>query len=172
MPTIDEVLTRFPDRSFLIHIKSDDENKGIQLATHLKKLPAERLDQLTVYGGDKPIAAIKESIPSLRIMSKVTMKKYLITYMALGWTGYIPSSLKHRELHIPDNKVAPWLLGWPNRFLNRMDKADTRVIIVGGKGFGFSSGFDSSEDIKRLPNDYTGGIWTNRIDKIAPVFKK
>lgn len=171
MPTIDEVLTRFPDRSFLIHIKSDDENEGIQLATHLKKLPAERLDQPTVYGGDKPIAAIKERIPSLRIMSKATMKKYLITYMALGWTGYIPSSLKHGELHIPD-KVAPWLWGWPNRFLNRMDKADTRVIIVGGNGFGFSSGFDSSEEIKRLPEDYTGGIWTNRIDKIAPVFKK
>lgn len=91
MLTIDEVLTRFPDRSFLIHIKSDDENEGIQLATHLKKLPAERLDQLTVYGGDKPIAAIKERIPSLRTMSKATMKKYLITYMALGWTGYLPT---------------------------------------------------------------------------------
>ncbi|TKH93517.1 glycerophosphodiester phosphodiesterase, partial [Bacillus cereus] len=70
------------------------------------------------------------------------------------------------------DKVAPWLWGWPNRFLNRMDKADTRVIVVGGNGFGFSSGFDSLEDIKRLPDDYTGGIWTNRIDKIAPVFQK
>jgi glycerophosphoryl diester phosphodiesterase len=172
MPTLDEVLNHFPDRSFLIHIKSDDENEGIQLATYLKKLPAKRLEQLTVYGGDKPIAAIKERIPSLRTMSKATMKKDLITYMALGWTGYIPSSLKHGELHIPD-KVAPWLLGWPNRFLNRMDKADTRVIVVGGNEFGFSSGFfDSLEDIKRLPDDYTDGIWTNRIDKIAPVFQK
>ncbi|EEL25177.1 Glycerophosphoryl diester phosphodiesterase [Bacillus cereus Rock1-15] len=52
-----------------------------------------------------------------------------------------------------------------------MYKADTRVIIVGGNGFGFSSGFDSFEDIKRIPEDYTGGIWTNRIDKIAPLFK-
>lgn len=69
------------------------------------------------------------------------------------------------ELHIPD-KVAPWLLGWPNRFLNRMDKADTRVIVVGGNGF------DSPEDIKHLPDDYTGGIWTNRIDKVAPIFQK
>ncbi|QKH04900.1 glycerophosphodiester phosphodiesterase (plasmid) [Bacillus cereus] len=171
MPTLDEVLNHFPDRSFLIHIKSDDKNEGIQLAAHLKKLPAKRLDQLTIYGGDKPIAAIKERIPSLRTMSKATMKKDLITYMVLGWTGYIPSSLKHGELHIPD-KAAPWLWGWPNRFLNRMDKADTRVIVVGGNGFGFSSGFDSSEDIKRLPDDYTGGIWTNQIDKIAPLFKK
>lgn len=94
MPTLDEVLNHFPDRSFLIHIKSDDENEGIQLATHLKKLPAKRLDQLTVYGGDKPIAAIKERIPSLRTMSKATMKKDLLTYIALGWTGYMPSSLQ------------------------------------------------------------------------------
>lgn len=171
MPTLDEVLNHFPDRSFLIHIKSDDENEGIQLVAYLKKLPAKRLDQLTVYGGDKPIAAIKDRLPSSRTMSKATMKKDLLTYLAIGWTGYIPSSMEHGELHIPD-KVAPWLWGWPNRFLNRMDKADTRVIVVGGNGLGFSSGFDSSEDIKRLPDDYAGGIWTNRIDKIAPLFKK
>ncbi|TKH29545.1 glycerophosphodiester phosphodiesterase, partial [Bacillus cereus] len=83
MPTLDEVLNHFPDRSFLIHIKSDDENEGIQLAAYLKKLPAKRLEQLTVYGGDKPIAAIKERIPSLRSMSKATMKKDLLTYIAL-----------------------------------------------------------------------------------------
>ena len=29
MPTLDEVLNHFPNRSFLIHIKSDDENEGI-----------------------------------------------------------------------------------------------------------------------------------------------
>ena len=65
------------------------------MAAYLKKLPAKRLEQLTVYGGDKPIAAIKERIPSLRSMSKATMKKDLLTYIALGWTGYMPSSLKH-----------------------------------------------------------------------------
>ncbi|PGH85798.1 glycerophosphodiester phosphodiesterase [Bacillus thuringiensis] len=171
MPTLDEVFNHFPNRSFLIHIKSDDENEGIQLATYLKKFPAERLEQLTVYGGDKPIAAIRDRIPSLRTMSKATMKRDLLTYMAIGWTGYIPSSIKHGELHIPD-KVAPILWGWPNRFLNRMEKADTRVIVVGGNGLGFSSGFDSSKDMQRLPADYTGGIWTNRIDKIAPLLKK
>lgn len=53
LQALDEVLNHFPDRSFLIHIKSDDENEGIQLAAHLNKLPAKRLDQLTVYGSDK-----------------------------------------------------------------------------------------------------------------------
>jgi len=53
-----------------------------------------------------------------------------------------------------------------------MDEADTRVIVVGGDGSEFSSGFDTSDDIKRLPAQYTGGIWTNRIDKIEPLYKK
>ena len=52
-----------------------------------------------------------------------------------------------------------------------MEEANTRVIVVAGGG-GFSEGFDTTEDIKRLPADYTGGIWTNRIDRIAPLFKE
>lgn len=52
-----------------------------------------------------------------------------------------------------------------------MADVDTRVILVAGEGE-FSAGFDTPEDIKRLPPNYTGGIWTNRIDRIAPLFKK
>ncbi len=28
----------------------------------------------------------------------------------------------------------------------------------------YSEGFDSLQDKKRLPTNYTGGIWINRID--------
>ena len=95
--------------------------------------------------------------------------KSLLYYEAIGWTGYIPQATRHTELHIPE-KYALWLWGWPNRFLNRMDSVNTRVILVAGGGQ-FSEGFDTPEDIKRLPPNYSGGIWTNRIDRIAPIFK-
>ncbi|MNR33192.1 hypothetical protein D3C85_1508470 [compost metagenome] len=52
-----------------------------------------------------------------------------------------------------------------------MDKVDTRVIVVGGNGTEFSTGFDTPADIERLPAAYSGGIWTNRIDRIAPIYK-
>lgn len=171
MPSMDEVLTHFPDKSFLIHIKSNDPAEGVQLADYLAKLPEERLNQLTVYGGDEPIASLKESLPQVRVMSMATLKAGLIPYILIGWTGYVPESLQHTQLHIPE-KIAPWLWGFPNRFQNRMDQADTRVIIVGGDGSDFSSGFDSLEDVQRLPASYTGGIWTNRIDRIAPIYKQ
>ena len=54
--------------------------------------------------------------------------------------------------------------------LSRMDSVDTRVILVAGDG-GWSEGFDSTDDLKRLPSNYNGGIWTNRIDKIAPIIE-
>jgi glycerophosphoryl diester phosphodiesterase len=170
MPSLDEVLNHFPEGSFLIHIKSDDPEEGIQLAEVLKKMPANRLNQLTVYGGDQPVATIKEELPNLRVMSKATLKSCLLPYIGVGWTGYIPSACEKTQLHIPE-KIAPWLWGWSEKFLNRMDSVETRVILVAGDG-GWSEGFDTKEDLTRLPDNYNGGIWTNRIDKIAPNYKK
>ena len=52
-----------------------------------------------------------------------------------------------------------------------MEDVNTRVILVAGDG-GWSEGFDKKQDLERLPKNYTGGIWTNRIDKIAPIIKE
>ncbi|MVO98051.1 glycerophosphodiester phosphodiesterase family protein [Paenibacillus lutrae] len=170
MPSLEEVLAYFPDQPFLIHIKSNDPQEGGQLARYLETLPDNRLQQLTVYGGDEPIAALQSSLPGIRVMSLATMKSCLLPYLAAGWTGYMPSACENTQLHIPE-KIAPWLWGWPDRLLSRMDRANTRVIVVGGSGSDFSSGFDTPQDIQRLPGGFTGGIWTNRIDRIAPLYQ-
>jgi glycerophosphoryl diester phosphodiesterase len=168
MPTLDEVFDHFAEPAFLIHIKSDDPGEGELLAEFLNNVPEERLRHVTVYGGDEPIAILKKHHPELRVMSKATMKSCLIPYFASGWTGYITSSCKNTQLHIPET-IAPWLWGWPEKFVNRMEKQDTRVIVVAGEG-GWSEGFDSLDDLQRLPARYNGGIWTNRVDRIAPEF--
>jgi glycerophosphoryl diester phosphodiesterase len=170
MPTLDEVFEHFPKESFLIHIKSNDPEEGEQLAQSLSELPEERLNQLTVYGGDEPIRALSSLLPDVRVMSMSTLKSCLIPYELIGWTGYVPVACEGKQVHIPE-KFASFLWGWPDKFLNRMDEADTRVILVAGDG-GWSEGFDAREDLQRLPPNYSGGIWTNRIDRIAPVVKE
>ncbi|WP_257008217.1 glycerophosphodiester phosphodiesterase family protein [Bacillus sp. FJAT-45350] len=169
MPTLDEVLEEFPNNSFLIHIKSNDAEEGSQLALYLSKYTDSRIESLSVYGGDKPIATFKETLPNMRVMSKETMKSCLIPYLAVGWTGYVPSSCENTQLHIPETYFT-YLWGYPNKFLNRMESVDTRVILVAGNG-GWSEGFDQVQDLERLPKGYTGGIWTNRIDIIAPLIQ-
>ncbi|SDL63742.1 glycerophosphodiester phosphodiesterase family protein [Sediminibacillus halophilus] len=169
MPSMTEVLTTFPEQLFLIHIKSDDPAEGEQMADLLKSIGDNQRKRLTVYGGNAPIAKLKELLPDQRVMSKATLKKCLIPYLSVGWTGMIPDSCKHTQLHIPE-KYAKWLWGWPDKFLNRMDSVGTRVIVVAGNGK-WSEGFDSKADLNRLPENYSGGLWTNRIDKISELMK-
>ncbi|MBA2674729.1 hypothetical protein [Ramlibacter sp.] len=72
---------------------------------------------------------------------------------------------------VPSN-VAPWLGGWPDRFLDRMEAAGSSVFVLGPyHGGGFSTGIDSAADLARLPPRYSGGIWTNEIAEIGPALK-
>lgn len=171
MPSLMEVLHRYPDKTFLIDVKSDDPKEGELLAFYLSKLPKKQQSQLAVYGGDNPIAALKEKMPDMRVMSRATIKSCLLPYVGIGWTGYMPSACEGTQLHIPE-KLAPLLWGWPYKFMDRMKQVDTRVIVVGGNGMDWSSGLDTIEDVKQLPENFSGGIWTNRIDRIGPFYKK
>ena len=170
MPSLDEVLATFPDRDLLLHVKSDDPAEGQLLADALAKLAPERRARLAVYGGDQPIAELGKRLPDLRVMSKAAMKDCLVRYLATGWSGYVPDACENTQLQIPDN-IAPWLWGWPNRFLDRMKQKGTHVYLVRG-GNEFSDGFDTEADLDKLPDGYTGGIWTNRIDKIMPLLRR
>ncbi len=92
------------------------------------------------------------------------MKSALIKYELLGFTGYIPAELHNIELHLP-LKYAEFLWGWPHNFIQCMDSVNTRVVIVAGNGK-WSEGFDTKESLGIIPNDYSGYVWTNRIDII------
>ena len=73
---------------------------------------------------------------------------------------------------VPIN-IAPWLWGWPDRFLNRMEDAGTEVFVLGPyRGGEFSTGIDTPEQLALLPHNYSGGIWTNEIEAIAPLVRK
>lgn len=170
MPTLDEVLATFPNGRLLINVKSNDPAEGELLAHRLAQLPPERLAQLMSYGGDRPMAALRERLPALRIMSRRSLVSCGLGYAALGWSGYVPAACERSLMLVPAN-FAPWLWGWPNRFLTRMQRSDAAVFVTGAyaKGDPGTRGVDDAEALARLPKPYTGGIWTNRIDRIAPL---
>jgi glycerophosphoryl diester phosphodiesterase len=171
LPSLDEVLATFPDRRFLIHIKSNDPEEGRQLASRLKSLPGNQLQRLMIYGGALPVAVVRQSL-DVATMSGATLKRCLMRYFLLGWSGYVPSDCERSVVLVPVN-YAPWLWGWPNRFLNRMNDHHSEVFVVGRyDGEDFSSGVDRPDDLRLLPAGFAGGIWTNRIDRIAPLMQK
>jgi glycerophosphoryl diester phosphodiesterase len=167
MPSLDEVLDRFPDRELLIDIKTGGSSDGAALGAMLRQLPEGRQRQLAAYGGDDAIQALARALPSFRVMSKPSLVAASLQYLALGWTGYIPPSCRGTELHIP-LRFAPLFWGWPHRFIERMTSVDTRVVVVAGEGR-WSEGFDTPDSLSTLPAGFAGVIWTNRIDRIGPA---
>lgn len=165
MPDIDEVFARFPDKELLIHVKDGNLATYEVLWGKLSKLPEERYKQLTVYGDDAGIAYLRSESTSLRLLSKAMLKTALLQYEALGFTGYVPKALHNMELHLPLS-YARFMWGWPQKFIVRMESVNTRVVLVAGDG-GWSAGYDTRESLQLLPRNYTGYVWTNRIDRVA-----
>lgn len=172
MPSLADVLATFPDQELLIDIKSNDAREGALLAQRIAALPTERQRAIMVYGGAQPIETIRERLPHIQTLSRPRLMRCLTRYAALGWSGYVPGDCAQNMLMVPAN-VAPWLWGWPNRFLQRMDAVGTRVFLVGNySGEGFSQGFNDPNRLRELPSGYTGGIWTDRIDLLAPAVEQ
>jgi glycerophosphoryl diester phosphodiesterase len=167
IPSLDDVLNTFPDKRFLIHVKSKDREEGAALARRIGEIPLERHKHLMVYGDTTPVEYVKKHLPHLTVGSSSALKSCLIGYIATGWFGRVPESCSDRLMLVPAN-IAPWLWGWPNRFMARMKEADVQVFVLGDYDGDFSSGIDNAADLARLPPRFDGGIWTNRIESIAP----
>lgn len=172
MPSLDEVLAEFPDKRFHINVKSNDAQEGERLAAYIATLPPSRQDDLAVLGGDRPVQAVKQALPGIRTLSKQSLKRCLIRYQTLGWIGYVPDECRNRAMLLPTN-FAPWLWGWPNRFLDRMAASGTEVFLIAPyHGSGFSEGMNDPEMIDALPEGYSGGISTDALDMIAPALQR
>lgn len=167
MPSLSEVLATFPKKRFLINIKSNDPNEGRLLAAALHDQSIDALDRLMVYGGDAPVAAFQAEMPGVKAMSRSSLERCLTSYLAYGWTGVVPSACHNSIIFVPIN-IAPWLWGWPNRFLDRMATSGSAVFVIGPYyGGEFSTGVDTAADVHRLPNGYSGGILTNEIRTVV-----
>lgn len=153
-------------------MKSRDASEGEKLAAVLSALPAGQRRRVMVYGGDEPIELIRRLTPDVRTISRAAIRSCLIGYIGYGWTGLVPAACRNAMVLVPIN-VAPWLWGWPDRFLDRMTDANSAVFVLGPYSGGeFSTGIDTPELFARLPQRYSGGIWTNEIEAIATISGK
>jgi glycerophosphoryl diester phosphodiesterase len=167
MPSLDEVLERFPDRRFLINIKSNDPEEGKLLATRLSRLPDDQLKRLMAYGGDRPISELRERLPEMVVMSKRSLMACGLRYLALGWSNHVPKSCARNILLVPSN-IAPWIWGWPDRLTARMERVGTAVFVVGSMdGTDGATGIDTPEQARSVPQRRNLGVWTNRIEALG-----
>jgi glycerophosphoryl diester phosphodiesterase len=167
LPTVPEVFAAFGDRELKVDLKRDDAAEGEALADFLATLTPEARERTTVSGGDAAVEAVRSRFPEQRVVSRGLVKSCLVAYAGLGWTGHVPDSCHRLELPLPA-RYGRALWGWPNLFVERMRAVDTRVVLVRSEG-DWSAGFDTAGHLREIPDGWTGGVWTNRADVVAPL---
>jgi len=172
MPSLKEAIETFPDTHFLINVKSNNPHEAEWLDLWLKRHPEIDTSRLTVYGGDRPMARLAQLRPGLQPAGKAIMKDCALSYLALGWSGYMPRACRNITLFLPQNYA--WLAwGYPNRLQDRFARAGSYIYLVGPrhKGVNDSLGIMTQADVRRLPAHWGMGIMTDAIETVGPAFR-
>lgn len=172
MPELSEVFAALPGKRFIINFKSKEVREGDMLAEFVAAHPQWASSVWGAYGGDGPVAEAKSRLPDLHAWSVKTLSGCLLQYEGYGWTGIVPPACRGTVLMVPIN-FAPWLWGWPNRFMDRMASAGTTVILIGpyAPGDAGTSGIDTPEWAAAVPAGFGFYVWTNEIATIGPYFR-
>ncbi len=170
MKSLREVLAAFPEGRFLINFKGSDIYEADLLIAYIEATPNANVERLAFYG-HQPATRMRELRPAWRSMSLDTAKDCAKGYILAGWLGLVPEACRNTIIFAPVN-YAPLAWGWPNRFLQRMQNANTEVYITGaipkGQRVGMY-GIDDAEDLASIPRDWRGGVGADAIEVIGPL---
>ncbi|GAA6208415.1 hypothetical protein NBRC116601_17080 [Cognatishimia sp. WU-CL00825] len=167
MSDLHTVLSEDMGGAFLVNFKSTRRSDGVALLAMLEN-PELRERVYGVYGGSPPTQAVIDAPLGLRGFDKAMIKSCLLKYLAIGWSGYVPEVCRDTMIVVPQN-YAGLLWGWPHRFTRRLGDAGTDVILAGPyDGSGFISGIDDLDTLAKVPENFDGFIWTNRIERVGP----
>lgn len=167
IPTLPEVLNTNPTKQFLINFKSNRKEEGIAFAK-LVKDNGYANQIFGIYGNGSPVPTTLNRSENLRGFTRQSIKKCLIRYGALGWSGYVPKPCRNALIAIPQN-YAKFLWGWPHLFTKRLNTQGSDIILLAPLTDGFVNGFDTPEQLDLIPASFSGYIWTNRIELINPT---
>jgi glycerophosphoryl diester phosphodiesterase len=158
IPTVEEALREVPRMRFFFNFKSKDPRDADALVAAFRRAGVEIDGKHFFYGHPAVTRRLKQLVPGARTFFKDEIKACLTDYVKFGWTSYVPDSCRNKVIAVPLNyQWAIW--GWPKRFLARMDKVGTTVILMGPYEKGSIAGLDRPEQLSRVPRDFRGYLW-------------
>lgn len=170
MPSLNEVLSAFPGKTFLINVKSRDPNESERLIAYLVDHGFPIDQRLWVFAEGPAYRRLRELAPLARLDSKQSLKSCTALYLAVGWTGHVPASCRNGSIAVPTNlRMVFW--GWPNRFLTRMRNAGVNIMLLGPVGSD-ELGITDVDQLGAIPLGFSGTIMTDQIEVIGPEFKR
>ncbi len=168
MPTLQEVLIEFPDTYFVVNMKTRAKKDARAMLGYVKE---EQWAYLSFVSHPDVLGILKAEHPKNTYVSRRTTKDCLKKYLLIGWSGYVPKPCHNMHVYVPANlRRLAW--GWPHRFERRLNKVGSRSVLMGDLGDHLASGMDTQSDLARIPKDYTGMVYTNKVETVGPALKK
>ena len=165
MPTLNEVLSAFPEAHFLINLKGGKIEESRLLTDYLLAHNFQNQTRLSVSGNGENVPEYAELNPKNITLSRQRAIPCLKKYLLLGWSGYVPKECHNSYVPVPRNYR--WLVwGWPNRFENRLRKVGSMSLLMGDHKKG-AEGAGAINDLDSIPKNFGGVVWTNRVDIIG-----
>src|SRR5688572_16437160 len=171
MPTVEEVLRTYPLLPLVFNFKSKDPRDADLLLAAFGRAGMRVDGKYLFYGHPRVTDRLKALVPGARTFWRGEMRTCLIDYLKTGWIGHVPVSCHDTIVVIPLNyQWAIW--GWPNRFLDRMAKANTKVIMMGDYRDGKITGIERPEQLGQVPRDFRGYLWVEDIYNVGPALQR
>jgi glycerophosphoryl diester phosphodiesterase len=171
MPTVEELLREVPAMRIVFAFKSKDPRDADALAAAFGRAGVAIDDKYGFFGAPNVLARMKQLAPGGWTFSANAASACLKDYAKLGWTSYVPPSCRDTTIVVPLNYR--WMLwGWPYRFLSRMDKAHTRVLIYGNYSKSGVVGLERPEQYDQVPADFHGWLWVDDFYNMGPALRR
>ena len=164
MPTLDEVLAAFPNTYFMVNLKHGKASEG---ETYRDYIAAKDTSRLGLVGLNRAVAPVIEAYPDMILQTRQNVKACLKGYALTGWYGGMPDSCKNSYVPVPSN-LRHFIWGWPHRFEKRLNDVGSRSMLLGPYEGTGSVGLDEIEQLRVIPKDYKGIVFTNKIELIGP----
>jgi glycerophosphoryl diester phosphodiesterase len=171
MPTLAEVLRKYPQQRFLVQIKDGQRHVADSLVAYARSNGLEAWDRLIFFGGTAPLRRLREILPNARTWPAESTQRCFVGYLATGWFGHVPRACDDGMI-IVSVAQANILWGWPNRFLARMRGHRTEVMLIGridSLSAGRFSRLDTVQALSRVPAGFDGYIWTDQVAVVGPA---
>ena len=168
MPTLNDVLYTFQNSRFQINIKSRSKEEAEAILAYVDP---DNLWRLGFVGHPDPINVIRSNHPDIKTVTRQDAKACLKGYILTGWYGGVPKACHDSYVPVPIN-YRRLLWGWPHRFERRLNSVGSRSMLIGPMKDGNSTGVDRLEQLKAIPEDYTGIVVTNKIEEIGPALRR
>lgn len=123
-----QIVEAFPNKSYWLNLKNNDEQSAKILNDYLKTLPLERAEDTIIISSKRVVSQFKALSPSRVAISVDSIKSCFIDYMLYGWSRIFPESCKNTVMFAPPSK-AHYLWGWPESFASRMSANGTKTYL-------------------------------------------